>query len=663
MSSTAELALAWAARGYRVFPLSPNSRRPVWADWDWSKHATTNPETIRAWWATGDWNIGCATGNGLVVIDIDNKDGKDGMATWVDHGGVFDTLAVRTTTGGLHLYFRGDAASTVQRLGSGVDSRGEGGYVVAPGSTIDGKPYQVTIERPLRELPTNTAAALAPREAAATGLVELDSETAIALATAWLQREPPAIEGQGGDAHTYRVACDLRDRGVSEATALALLIEHWNERCLPPWDAGELDAKVRNAFLYGQNAAGSKHPGVLLGTEGGAPVVLLPVQQEEPPAGERVDVSPFTLGNVMPLAELRPRPWVYRRMLLRGDITALVAAGAAGKSLTTISVAIALALGADFMGFENATPGQPQNSIICNAEDHRDEMARRLYACCAAWNVDPARVIPHIALASGRDPAGRLILARKASGTVEINVEDVSKLLSLVRFQNIAMLGIDPLVKLQSGLSENDNSEMNWPLDVLQHVAVEGGCAVLLSHHVGKTGPNTSIVGNADASRGATNIINSCRAAFTLAGPTEDDTSRYNLTPQQRAALVRMDDAKMNLVLRAMDRPVWMEKRTIKLATGDEVGALVPADLRNTLAVGRERLGRMFYEEMLARGTASLALGMAAEILRDNDPIYGNLTKAIVQSRLERFFTEDVEDGQGHTLHLTPGEKRTITIR
>ena len=48
----------------------------------------------------------------------------------------------------------------------------------------------------------------------------------------------PAIEGMNGDDRTIKVACWLRDLGVSEGAALDLMLSDWNERCEPPWDAG-----------------------------------------------------------------------------------------------------------------------------------------------------------------------------------------------------------------------------------------------------------------------------------------------------------------------------------------------------------------------------------------------------------------------------------------
>ena len=108
--SKLDAALAWAARGFRVFPLPPNGTRPS-ADWaGWPEHATTDPDKIRAWWEGTDQNIAVCT-TGMLVVDIDTKKGRDGMASWMSLHGGFDTLTVRTKSGGYHLYYGGAGAT------------------------------------------------------------------------------------------------------------------------------------------------------------------------------------------------------------------------------------------------------------------------------------------------------------------------------------------------------------------------------------------------------------------------------------------------------------------------------------------------------------------------------------------------------------------------
>ncbi|WP_436523173.1 bifunctional DNA primase/polymerase [Actinoplanes sp. HUAS TT8] len=161
------VALGHAERGWHVFPLVPDSKRPVIDKWE--QRATLDPARIRRAWSMAPFGIGIACGpSGLLVIDLDmRKPGQiapDGHAE-CRHGD--DTLialckregqptpttayAVGTGGGGAHLYFlqpqNGLALRNTQgRIGWLIDTRGHGGYVVAAGSTVAGKRYQLFID-------------------------------------------------------------------------------------------------------------------------------------------------------------------------------------------------------------------------------------------------------------------------------------------------------------------------------------------------------------------------------------------------------------------------------------------------------------------------------------------------------------------------------------
>ena len=84
-------------------------------------------------------------------------------------------------------------------------------------------------------------------------VVELDKPNNIASAIEYLDnpnRAKRAIEGAGGDTATFRVAAQLREFGLSESTALDLMLDHWNDDCSPPWSPDDLEKKVQNAFQY-----------------------------------------------------------------------------------------------------------------------------------------------------------------------------------------------------------------------------------------------------------------------------------------------------------------------------------------------------------------------------------------------------------------------------
>jgi hypothetical protein len=74
----------------------------------------------------------------------------------------------------------------------------------------------------------------------------------IERARRYLARVPPAIAGEHGDVHTFRVCCRLvRGFALDDDTALAVMTD-WNWRCQPPWSEHELRDKLRRARRYGR---------------------------------------------------------------------------------------------------------------------------------------------------------------------------------------------------------------------------------------------------------------------------------------------------------------------------------------------------------------------------------------------------------------------------
>ena len=127
--------------GLRVFPC--RGKKPVgWLVPNGCLNATSDPEQIKKWWSREDFNIGIATGTGLVVLDVDtNHDaGKFGDETLEEleqrYGKLPDTWTCLTGGGGVHYYFRcDDPALTVGvDFAPGLDYKGTGGYVIAPPS-------------------------------------------------------------------------------------------------------------------------------------------------------------------------------------------------------------------------------------------------------------------------------------------------------------------------------------------------------------------------------------------------------------------------------------------------------------------------------------------------------------------------------------------------
>lgn len=119
------------------------------------KGARTNGSLVtRMWDSYPGAMVGIPTGEqlGAWVLDVDVHKDEDGnvingyqtLAALEDqHGKLPETARARTAGGGTHYYFK-HVPSVRNRggLGAGLDVRGSGGYVIAPGSrTADGRDY------------------------------------------------------------------------------------------------------------------------------------------------------------------------------------------------------------------------------------------------------------------------------------------------------------------------------------------------------------------------------------------------------------------------------------------------------------------------------------------------------------------------------------------
>ena len=162
-----DIASLWVVRKCPVFPVRPGRKEPIGSMAPRGHlDATLDMAQVTAWWSrcrTANVGIHCAAA-GLYVVDIDEgidpDDGrvKVGLASWAALVGgrpLPATFTVRTPRGGLHYYYRSPdryLSNTTSRLARDVDTRGNG-YVLVPGSTVDGVPYVVVDDTIPAKLP------------------------------------------------------------------------------------------------------------------------------------------------------------------------------------------------------------------------------------------------------------------------------------------------------------------------------------------------------------------------------------------------------------------------------------------------------------------------------------------------------------------------------
>jgi hypothetical protein len=211
------------------------------------KGASSDPTVVKGWFggfATN--NIGIATGaiSGIVVIDVDTRHGGDQSLQELEtkHGALPMTLRWRTGGGGEHILFRhpgGTIRNSAGQLGSGLDVRGDGGYIVAPPSRhksgnyyalSDGQPFNT----PLAQPPEWLLSLL--RQGGATAAKHGPNPISQVV-----QEQVP--EGQRNTT-IARVAGHLLAKRVDPHICLDLLLAFNATRCVPPLDEKEVARTV-----------------------------------------------------------------------------------------------------------------------------------------------------------------------------------------------------------------------------------------------------------------------------------------------------------------------------------------------------------------------------------------------------------------------------------
>lgn len=236
--------------GVKIFPASRRTKSPLIGGWQ--DNATDDVGAITRWaqqYPGCAWGVACGP-SGMHVIDIDGADGELSVLS-LD---LPRTLEVETQSGNRHLYYMGVTASR-NRVLPGVDIKSHGGLVIAAGSPG----YRIIdcIDPVLAPIWSVDLAGSPAHKTRQPVVLHEDDSGDVDRARRWLTEDAPAsVEGDGGNDNAFKVACRVRDFGVSSGRCLDLMLGEWNDRCAPPWGLDELGRVVDNAYLYSRGDQG-----------------------------------------------------------------------------------------------------------------------------------------------------------------------------------------------------------------------------------------------------------------------------------------------------------------------------------------------------------------------------------------------------------------------
>ncbi|MBY3543652.1 AAA family ATPase [Rhizobium laguerreae] len=648
-----ELAQHYVAAGYPVFPCRAKPEDvsdPTTGEIE-TKHEKT-PYTsnglrgaskfsriIQRWWSDNpDALVGVPTGapSGFWVLDLDLKPGVADGHQWLEamesaNGPLPETKRAKTANGGTHIFFRHvQGVRNRGGLGSGVDVRGEGGYVVMPGSVMaDGRHYKWVSEASIAEAPDWLLELVLPRQASAgpaqpfsyqSGTNDHYVNKAVDEELALL-----ATSGQGGrgaqlNASAYALGQFVGAGALSRSEAEQALYGAAQANGVAQKD-GEREtwAKIRRGL-----DAGMRQPrqipesdfqqdntrlvdisrmiknGLSKGRKEQAEVapepaaVEPPPTNEEPPANDNEPTSPITATAFKWIdpSTLPRREFAYGNHFIRKYVSVTVSPGGLGKTSMSLAESLAMSSGRSLLGVK---PPQRMRVWVFNAEDPRDEMERRIMAACIHYNLKPEDIEGHLFIDSGREQELVVAIDDKKAG-VRIQAPIVEAVVEQIERNKIDVMIVDPFVSTHS-VNENDNGAIDKVAKLWAQVADYTNCSIDIVHHLRKVADREATVEDA---RGAVSLIGAARSVRVLNRMTPEQATESGVPQEERFGYFSTTYGKSNLTAMS-HKAEW--RRLIGVPLGNGRGLTKPQDFAPVVTEWRwpsseEVVGEVTGEQM-----------------------------------------------------------------
>jgi hypothetical protein len=497
-----EAAVAYAGRGFPVFPCK--GKVPL------TEHgfqdASTDPEAVMTWWTR--WptaNVGMPTGeaSGIVVLDVDVQHGGAGTLTALEreHGKLPATVEILTPSGGRHYWFSHQPLrSTVGVLGDGIDTRGEGGYVVLPPSVGEnGRLYKFVRKGERAELPAWVFEILdggKHRNGAAPAIEDVIPEG---------RRRQELLS----------LAGSMRRRGMSAEEILAAFVVVNEKRCRPPLEKRELESLARDVERRYEPATNSFPP---LGNR---------------PGGNENVSEPYVF-SATPIESLLenvpPEPdWKFRGYVATYALTLLAGRPKVGKSTLVFALLAQLLAGEPFGGLETEGTG-----VLLLSEERCDTLAEK------------ARILGIVSFPPPLSPSGGNerkrplhVVMRHDAGAVAWP-ELVRQAMTYCHQHKLGVLVVDTWDRWTSlrGDSENAAGAVNEALEPLQYAAASGLAVLIVTHQRKSAGEFGDAVRGSNALTGGVDVVVELErplASFALGTHARvlRAVSRFSSTPEE----------------------------------------------------------------------------------------------------------------------------------
>ncbi len=474
-----DAALAYAAKGIRVFPLQPNSKLPV-PKWPWKKIATTDPAVINDWWSlypTANIGLAVGEGSGINVLDIDVKNGQDGTRSYqAITQERYPGAVQKTPSGGVHLLFQytpGLINFTRKGTLGGLDMRTNGGYIVAAPSVVDGGPYHWTQDGDIPDMPgallvaceqwshqsttTVVDAPDIPENLPDINLLTLDDKylnyLKQGITTAWQDDESRAI---------YSVAGALMRKLNDSAAVFGIMSDN-----AFAWACAERHRQFGNPgdwlWKYGISKIVAQAATKDL-TEVFQPLAMQPSSETNP------DPEGWITWGDKGIEKARFAPdWIIRGLIERGQVGLVYGDSQALKSYLCLDMAAQVARGGSWHGHDVVSPGR----VLFIAGEGNQILWRRLEAYRQKNNLhsDELKNLGITCTGMNFMDRGHLEFLKGHLDSMETPPE---------------LIIIDTLAR-NAILDENSAKDISELVNTCDMIAKAYNCSTILVHHMGKS--------------------------------------------------------------------------------------------------------------------------------------------------------------------------------
>lgn len=560
MNDSLAAGMAYLRGGLSVLPIKVDgSKAPACKTWEPYQERLATEAEAQIWWGNGQ-RLGVGVIGGKVSGNVEHFDFDENAETifpaWcelveVEAPGLVDRLSIRRTPKpGFHASYRCPEVTIPSNTKlamsaeseSLIETRGEGGYVLAPGCPAEchetGRTYDHLRGPKLSQLPTITAAERAilwraaqsfdqspapePKKAPKArgpGLSPGDDFSARAdwpgilephgwavarssgPVTYWRR---PGKDGPGWSATTGRCSNQAGHDLLAVFSSNAAPFEGARNgkpcSCYTKFAAytlihhrGDFSSAAKALAEQGYGGERSKHRGP--SSAGGAAG-----QQPEKPAPRLIRLSEV---------EIKPVEWLWEQRIPRGAVTLIDGDPDKGKSFITLDLTARLTRGLAMPEDFDFRSREPGNVLLLNAED------------------DTARTIAPRLVAAGAD-LGRV----EQLDCIEVGDEAFPPVLpqnlpiirSIVIERKVVLVIIDPFAAFLDGeIDSHKDSDIRRVMYQLRQIAEETTAAFLIVRHLNK------LINVSDAmyrGGGSIGIIGACRSAMLVGKHPENEDQR-----------------------------------------------------------------------------------------------------------------------------------------